>query len=213
MKTKYAKLVVKDSAGNIVQLLPETKVDESLNANSNLPISNAAVAGAFASLGGKDVGIKSYEPTAVNTAEMDNEALIFWNEGSTSGTGAAGPVLLAGNQTIEGQKKFLGGLYGGAYTLGSSEWDFDLTKATCFTKTVADEGTFSFSNVPEATACCITVILHNGGNYAIHWPASVKWTENETPTLTQNGTDVLTFITCTGGNIWYGTTTCIGVTA
>lgn len=329
MKAKYAKLVVKDASGNIIQLLPETKVDTVFDSTSPYPVSGQALAsfgdgfvqttgnetisgqktfsqGPYQTIvalsgtainlsqgsvftktitanttftitgvpsgkaatfklvltnggsktitwpssvswagdsqpslkasgtdflifntwdGGttwrgtpeagsaKEIGILSVEPTSSNTSSLDNQGLVFWSEGTAAGTSAGSPVLLSGNQTVEGQKKFLGGLYGGAYTLGSSEWAFDLTKATCFTKTVTSSGTFSFTNVPSATACCITVILNNGGNYTIHWPASVKWTENETPTLTSNGTDVLTFITCTGGNVWYGTTTCIGVTA
>ena len=343
MKTKYAKLVVKDAAGSILQILPETYVDMALDSTSNFPIANSAVASTIESLGisgngplsidkipnldaskitsgtidiarlpagalermvvvanqaarfaltssdvqigdvvkqtdtntmyyvkdatqlnsaagyeeysggtassvpwsgvtskpatlayldnvtsdiqaqlnakadagsvAKEVGILSVEPTTSNTSSLDNEGLVFWSEGTTAGAPAGSPVLLSGNQTIEGQKKFLGGLYGGAYTMGTAEWAFDLTKATFFTKTVTSSGTFSFTNVPEATACCITVILVNGGNYTIHWPSSVKWSENVTPTLTQNGTDVFTFVTCTGGNVWYGTTTCIGVTA
>jgi hypothetical protein len=336
MKAKYAKLVVKDASGNIIQLLPETKVDTVYDPASTYPVSGQAIASVVSSIGEgfvqttgnetisgqktfaqgpyqtavalsgtaidlsqgsvftktisanttftitnapsgkaasfklaltnggaytitwpasvswssgyepelktsgidlltfntwdggtswrgssdvisfetpKEIAILSAEPTAQNTSAIDNEGLVFWSEGTTAGQAAGSPVLLSGNQTIEGQKKFLGGLYGGAYTMGSSEWAIDLTKATCFTKTVTASGTFSFTNVPEATACCITLILVNGGNYTVHWPASVKWSENETPTLTQNGTDVFTFVTCTGGNVWYGTTTCIGVTA
>ncbi len=336
MKAKYAKLVVKDASGNIIQLLPETKVDTVYDPASTYPVSGQAIASVVSSIGEgfvqttgnetisgqktfaqgpyqtavalsgtaidlsqgsvftktisanttftitnapsgkaasfklaltnggaytitwpasvswsggsepelktsgtdlltfntwdggtswrgssdvisfetpKEIAILSTEPTVSNTASIDNEGLVFWSEGTTAGQAAGSPVLLSGNQTIEGQKKFLGGLYGGAYTMGSSEWAIDLTKATCFTKTVTASGTFSFTNVPEATACCITLILVNGGNYTVHWPASVKWSENETPTLTQNGTDVFTFVTCTGGNVWYGTTTCIGVTA
>ena len=335
MKTKYAKLIVKDSSGDIIQLLPETKCDTIINQNSQYPVSNSAVANALDSIGsdfvhltgnesisgqktfaqgpyetavamsasavnlslgsvftktvsanttfsitnapsgkasrftlilenagsysitwpssilwpkntapslsasGKDVlhfytadgttwhgsmdtspssikeiGVVNSEPSSVNTASLDNESIIFWNAGSSNALSEnATPVFTTGNQTILGVKKFASGLFGGTKAMTSNEVSFDCSAATSFTKTVTSNTTFSFSNVPEDTTCCITVILTNGGNYTVAWPSSVKWSENATPTLTQNGTDVLTFITCTGGNVWYGTTTCIGITA
>ena len=51
MKTKYAKLVVKDAAGSILQILPETYVDMALDSTSNFPIANSAVASTIESLG------------------------------------------------------------------------------------------------------------------------------------------------------------------
>ena len=212
MIAKYTKLVVKDANGDIIQLLPEIQVDSVLNANSDRPISNSAVASALSS-SSKSVGISTTEPNASNSTSLKNESMIFWNQGASAQGPLVEPVLTTGNQTIEGQKKFLCGLYGGVYAMGSAEWAFDLTKATCFTKTATSSGTFSFTNVPSATCCCITVILKNGGNYTVRWPSSVKWSEDTTPTLTASGTDVFTFITCDGGTVWYGTTTCISVTA
>ena len=50
MKTKYAKLVVKDANGNIIQLLPETKVDLALDGSSDYPVSNSAVVNALANV-------------------------------------------------------------------------------------------------------------------------------------------------------------------
>ena len=215
MKTKYAKLVVKDGAGEIVQLLPETKVDESLDVNSNLPISNSAVATRFAALGNsKEVGILSSEPSASNTDELKNESVVFWDQGtSTPSSDPKTPVFTTGNQTVLGVKKFAVGVFGGVKTLSSTETALDCSQATCFIKTVTENISFTFTNVPEDAACCVTLILKNGGKYTVQWPSGVKWTENTAPILTSNGTDVLTFITGTGGNVWYGTTTCIGVTS
>ncbi len=215
MKTKYAKLVVKDGAGEIVHLLPETKVDETLDVNSNLPISNSAVATQFALLGNsKEVGILSTEPTASNTNELKNESIVLWDQGtSTPSSDPKTPVFTTGNQTVLGVKKFAVGVFGGVKTLGSAETALDCSQATCFIKTITGTTTFSFTNVPEDAACCVTLIIKNGGNYTVGWPSGVKWTENSAPVLTKNGTDVLTFITATGGNVWYGTTTCIGVTS
>ena len=327
MQSRYAKLVVKDGSGNFIQLLPETKVDGSINPNSSNPPSGAAVAawgGTFVSKtgneavsgqktfaegpygtsvalsgtsidlsagsvftktisanttfsisnaptgkasqfililenggaytvtwpnsvvwaggdapalaesgknvlrfvtpngtdwfgcmdgsgsgGAKEIATLSAEPTALNTADLDNDSLIFWNTGSAQN--APQPVYTTGNQTVQGVKTFTAGVFGGKQTITGRS--FDCSAATCFTKTLTANTTFSFTNVPEDAVCCITVILVNGGNYTVTWPASVKWTKNLPPDLTENGTDVVTFITATGGNVWYGTATCLGVTA
>ncbi len=47
IKKKFSKLIVKDITGNLVQLLPEIKVDTTLDSTSDLPLSNAAVTQAF----------------------------------------------------------------------------------------------------------------------------------------------------------------------
>ena len=159
----------------------------------------------------KEVGYVTTTPTTQSASSLQNEAFIFCE--SNSGSESLIPVTTTGNQTISGTKKFIDGIYGGVVTLASNESTFDLSRAAGFLKTVTANTTFSFSNVPSNAICCITVILTNGGNYAVTWPSSVKWTGNTTPVLTQNGKDVLTFITMDGGTTWFGTTTCIGVTA
>lgn len=213
MKAKYAQLVVKDENGNLVQLLPETKVDKKLDAESSYPIANSAIASKLAEMGSlKEVGIKDAEPTAETTEELKNESIVLWETGAGT-LEPKTPVFTTGNQTVLGVKKFMAGVFGGVKTLGLNESSFDCSQAGCFIKTVTANVTFSFTNVPEDAACCVTVILTNGGNYTVRWPSGVKWTDNAVPVLTAGGTDVLTFITGTGGNVWYGTTTCIGVTS
>ena len=327
MQSRYAKLVVKDGSGNFIQLLPETKVDGSINSNSTNPPSGAAVAawgasfvtkngdetiggtktfsegpyGTAAALSGstidlssgsvftktvsasttfaisnapagmasqfililenggaytvtwpnsitwaggeapalaesgknvlrfvtpngtnwfgcmdgsgsggaKEVAALSAEPTAVNTADLDNGSIIFWNTGSAQN--APQPVYTTGNQTIGGVKTFSAGIFGGTVALTGDA--IDCSAGTSFTKTVNVNTTFSFTNVPADTTCCITLVLTNAGSYIVTWPSSVKWHQNLPPNLTHNGKDVLTFITTTGGNIWFGTATCLGVTA
>ena len=157
----------------------------------------------------KEVASMTSEPTAQNTTTLDNGSLIFYDIGSSAT--AVQPVFTTGNQTVQGVKTFTAGVFGGKQTVSGNS--FDCSAATCFTKTLSGNVTFSFTNVPEDAVCCITVILVNGGNYTVTWPASVKWTKNLPPDLTENGTDVVTFITATGGNVWYGTATCLGVTA
>ncbi len=327
MQSRYAKLVVKDGSGNFIQLLPETKVDGSINPNSSNPPSGAAVAawgGTFVSKtgneavngqktfaegpygtsvalsgtsidlsagsvftktmsanatfsisnapsgkasqfililenggaytvtwpnsvvwaggeapalaetgknvlrfvtpngtdwfgcmdgsgsgGAKEIASLDVEPTAANTSDLDNGSLIFWNTGSAQN--APQPVYTSGNQTISGVKTFTAGIFGGTVAMSGSA--IDCAAGTSFTKTISANTTFSFTNVPSDATCCITLILRNGGNYTVTWPSSVKWTEDTIPDLMENGTDVLTFITCDGGATWYGTTTCVGVGA
>ena len=43
MKQKVSKLVVKDANGNLIQLLPQTKVDTELNQSSDFPLANSAI--------------------------------------------------------------------------------------------------------------------------------------------------------------------------
>lgn len=159
----------------------------------------------------KEIKIVDAEPTSADVSALDNESLIFYEQ-NVAGTPTI-PVTTTGNQTINGIKTFVSGIYGGVVTLTSGQNAFDLSLGACFIKTIASNTTFSFSNVPANACCCITVILTNAGNYTVTWPSSVKWTGNNTPTLTENGKDVLTFITADGGTTWFGTTTCIGVTA
>ena len=219
---------MKDANGNLVQIIPE--------ASSNVPNYQGATSSATGVAGlvppaqssqrdrflkgdgtwtavqtAKEVKIVDVEPTSSSVATIDNESFIFYDEGS-SPSAMAVPVFISGNQTISGQKTFVSGIYGGVVAMGSGT-AFDLSQGACFTKTINANVTFSFSNVPANACCCITVVLTNGGNYTVTWPSSVKWTGNQTPALTQNGKDVLTFVTCDGGTTWFGTTTCIGVTA
>ena len=154
-----------------------------------------------------EVLVLSSDPTTLNAKTFN---VVVTNESVATG---AIPVTTTGNQTVGGQKTFTAGIYGGSITLASNVSTFDVSKAVCFTKTITENTTLSFANVPADCVCCVSVILVNGGNYAVTWPAGVKWTDNIMPTLTKNGTDVLTFITCTGGSVWYGATACTGVTA
>ena len=154
-----------------------------------------------------EVLVLSSDPTSSNAKTFN---VVVSND--SAGTSAI-PVTTTGNQTVGGQKTFTAGIYGGSITLASNVSTFDVSQAVCFTKTITANTTLAFSNVPADCVCCVSVILINGGNYAVTWPSGVKWTDNAVPVLTRNGTDVLTFITCTGGTVWYGATACTGVTA
>ena len=81
----------------------------------------------------------------------------------------------------------------------------DLTLGNSVTATTTGATTWTFSN-PTASdeLCSFSIKLVNGGSAAQTWPASVDWPSATAPTLTTSGTDVLVFITCDGGTIWYG---------
>ena len=227
---KYGKFYAKDASGNLIQIIPQAAATiEDYSGATSSAAGTAGLVPAATSLErekflkgdgtwsetpvpSKEIAELAVEPTALNTTDLDNESIIFYNTGNVNGTHPQ-PVFTTGNQTVQGVKTFTAGVFGGKTTLGANESSFDCSAATCFTKTLTANTTFSFTNVPEDAVCCITVILVNGGNYTVNWPSSVKWTKNLPPDLTENGTDVVTFITATGGNVWYGTATCLGVTA
>lgn len=117
------------------------------------------------------------------------------------GTWTAG-VHIAGSETISGAKTFAQGPYGTTSAVSASE--INLADGTVFTKTVSANTTFTITGVPSGTACSFSLLLTNGGAYAVAWPASVKWAGGNVPTLTESGVDLLTFLTPDGGTTWYG---------
>lgn len=87
----------------------------------------------------------------------------------------------------------------------NNNYTIDVTKSSCFTKTISSFTVFKFTGVPTSKASCFTLILTNGSSeYQVEWPESVKWADGIPPKLTENGTDVITFITMNGGTTWYG---------
>jgi hypothetical protein len=83
----------------------------------------------------------------------------------------------------------------------------DLTAGNSVTATTTGATTWTFSNPTASDELCGFVLkLVNGGSATQTWPGSVDWPAATAPTLTTSGTDVLVFITCDGGTIWYGFT-------
>jgi hypothetical protein len=81
--------------------------------------------------------------------------------------------------------------------------DVDCTLGNFFTKTIAANSTFTFSNPPASRAYAFTLeIVHTSGT--ITWPTTVRWPGNTAPTLTTGRTHLITFVTDNGGTIWYG---------
>ena len=81
--------------------------------------------------------------------------------------------------------------------------DIDCSAGNYFTKTIAANSTFTFSNAPSTRAFAFTLELtHTSGT--VTWPASVKWPGDTAPTLTTGKTHLLTFVTDDGGTRWRG---------
>ena len=63
----------------------------------------------------------------------------------------------------------------------------DCSAGNYFTKTINGTTTFSFTQVPSSRAFSIVVeIQHNSGS--VNWPSSVKFADNDAPTLTNGKT-------------------------
>jgi len=82
--------------------------------------------------------------------------------------------------------------------------DIDCSLGNYFTKTIAANSTFTFSNPPASgRAYAFTLELtHTSG--VITWPASVKWPLDVAPTLTTGKTHLFMFVTKDGGTRWRG---------
>lgn len=82
--------------------------------------------------------------------------------------------------------------------------DVDCSTGTYFTKTIAGNSTFTFSNAPTSgNAYSFTLeVTHTSGT--ITWPSSVKWPSDATPTLTTGRTHMFVFTTRNGGTRWRG---------
>lgn len=81
--------------------------------------------------------------------------------------------------------------------------DIDCSTGNYFTKTIAADSTFTFSNVPASRAYGFTLELtHTSG--VVTWPVAVKWPSDTPPTLTTGKTHLFVFVTDDGGSRWRG---------
>lgn len=81
--------------------------------------------------------------------------------------------------------------------------DIDCSAGNYFTKTIATNSTFTFSNAPASRAYAFTLeVTHTSGT--ITWPAAVQWPAGTAPTLTTGKTHLFTFVTDDGGTRWRG---------
>lgn len=142
-------------------------------------------------------------------------------------TAIAGTLGVTGNATFSGTGAFTGNLstqarlgLGGNYASPAGTLDIggnycispvavsasavDLSAGNYFSKTIAADTTFTFTNTPSSRATGFVLELTNAGSKVITWPGSVKWPGGAAPTLTSSGVDVLVFLTRDGGTTWRG---------
>ena len=100
------------------------------------------------------------------------------------------------------------GMFSNVEYLPENDWTIDVSKGSCFIMDNLEYNkagfTFRFEGVPNGKGACFTLIITNGGGKAVGYPENTMWANNEPPTLTDMGYDVLTFITMDGGITWYG---------
>lgn len=79
--------------------------------------------------------------------------------------------------------------------------NIDCSLGGYFTKTIAGNSTFTFSNAPAGLAYAFTLeITHTSGTVA--WPASVRWPNGAAPALTTGKVHLFMFLTDDGGATW-----------
>lgn len=126
--------------------------------------------------------------------EGDTQANLFFSDASADRIGIA--------QSAPATTLDLAGAFSGNITAVAA-LDIDCSTANYFTKTIAANSTFTFSNAPASRAYSFTLELtHTSGT--ITWPAAVKWPADTAPTLTTGKTHLFMFVTDDGGTRWRG---------
>lgn len=96
----------------------------------------------------------------------------------------------------------------------SGATSIDLSLGTVVTATVTAATTFSVTNIPSTTQyVSFTLILTNGGRFAVTWMSGTKWQNSIAPTLSAVSTDVLTFFTTDNGTTWRGSVAMLNASA
>lgn len=77
--------------------------------------------------------------------------------------------------------------------------DMDLTQGEWFTKTIAGNSAFTWSNVPQPPYGKVWVLKLTITSGMVSFPAAVRWTGSTAPTLQSGKTHIITFSTTDGG--------------
>ena len=89
-----------------------------------------------------------------------------------------------------------------------SEILIDLNEGPDYYILLNNDSDIKFVNLPDYNIYTyFTIIIRNSGTHTINWPASVRWQDGNTPTLSTNGQeDIFYFSTIDGGATFYATT-------
>ena len=108
-------------------------------------------------------------------------------------------------ETTSGGVKITGQQTSNVTAISGTAIDWSL--GNYFTKTITGATAFTFSNVPASgTEYSMTVELDLNGNNGVTWPASVTWSADTAPSITDGKTQLFMFVTVDGGTKWRGGT-------
>ena len=189
MPVVYGKLYMKDTSGNIVQILPD--------ANSNITDYRGAT--------DSTAGISGLVPAALpSQKDMCLKGDGTWSDVSID---EANIVHISGNETITGEKTFTN-VWNTAIALNGSSGEIYITgDASVYTISISTHTNIYFPSIPSGKSKVFTIVMNynKSSSYAVYWPATTYWTNGTPPEL--NPTNVITFLGVNDGNStrWFGT--------
>ena len=124
---------------------------------------------------------------------------------STSGATFGGTLGMVDNDVTRANFKDFSETVHDNGTITTTSFTFDFENGNVQTFTHGTTGTtFCFDNIPvSGRAGSMTLIVSNGAGTTVNWDSYVKWAGGTAPSLS-SGTDVLGFITTTGGATMFG---------
>ena len=178
-----------------------------LTSNGTAPYWATAAAGASVSISDSAPG----SPSAGNLwwESSTGTLKIYYNDGNTSqwvdalpAASSIGGVLTSVELKNYAETQTSPTISAGALTL-------NLANGNTFTVSLnADITTLSITNVPTGSKAVSFTLLFTADGTArtVTWPASVKWPNATTPTLTSTAgqVDIYTFLSVDNGTTWYG---------
>ena len=140
---------------------------------------------------GSDAQGKTQGTLYFKTKESDG---LRWSYQCSIHSGMNGNLLLRGTRNESVQ----------TIDVSSANITLDTSLGNVFNLTMqSDITSLTISNVPSDGSTITLIVDNTAGNYDITWPSSVQWSGGSQPSLTSNGTDVITLITPNGGTVYY----------
>ena len=147
-------------------------------------------------------GIATYASSAGIATYASSAGIATTSTSASTAYGLTGtPDIIVGNTRV-GTALSLTGYYIENITEVPAS-NIDCSQGNYFIKSINDNTTFSFSNVPSSGAYSLTLELtHTSGT--VTWPSEVKWPGDTAPSLTTGKTHIFIFVTDDGGTRWRG---------
>jgi hypothetical protein len=175
-----------------------TVIDDSRNITN---IGTATVGTANITTGNINTANITTSTTTTSTSTTGNITTANITTGNITTANVSTAANLSGTTTMTGTIRTLGSQ--GSSIIPVAAVNIDCSLGNYFTKTIAADTAFTFSNIPTGVAYAFTLKLtHTSGNAT--WPASVKWPVSGPPIQDANRTSLLMFITDDGGARWRG---------